>query len=194
MTYVRTSALTAKELNAFSRLLYTGYLNPHGIKGEGATASVANTYTCSPIEIPFKCQVNKIGILIGLLVNGNLKLGLHSSTALIPDLRIATTASVAVNTLATDDYNFIAPTTTVTINAGLYWVGGICDANYVIATSGVQFRYSQLSSQNTTKWNDSIYNAIYNEAVGSLNVPSPMTPVHQDNFNTLIFALLVTPL
>lgn len=177
MTYTRVSA--AKR-STYERLLYVlGNLSQADYLANTTNSdSVANEYKCSPIVIPKRCRIDKIGIYVGGgAVSGNLILAVHASKNDLPTTKVCQTAPTAVGGLQATAVNWLAVINPPIVEAGLYFVGWICSENYVAATSGIRVYEADVHTfAGAEDWSDGIY-GIYSENVGGFSVPSPMTPV-----------------
>lgn len=144
--------------------------------------STANDYYASPLIVPARCTLRRIGIRLGSQTNsGNMMLGFHDSDGdpPLPNNRVAQTASIAVAALSIRDWHWYTPTTEPTLRPGFYYVGWIDDTIFSDGVAG--FQVYQTSVLQTTV-NNTLFDGVigsYSQAVGAFSVPDPFIEVEQ---------------
>lgn len=135
---------------------------------------VANRLIVTPIQIPFRRRVVKLGIQPGLVVSGNFMLAFYADLNEFPEVLVCGTASTAVATLTANHWSWITPTSTPIIDAGLYYIGSICNESYVGGVSGMQLNRTSLATGGTPF---DAFGGSYRQDVGAFTLPDPMVEV-----------------
>lgn len=155
------------------------------------TSSVANRAFATPKFIHFRSRVDRLGLLVGTnRVNGNVEIGLYGPA--YTWARVCLTAPIAVAGMTANKWNWYTPTTTPTINPGLYWAVAVCDTSYVAATSGMLLR----------NWATTAFNNVMDTEVeglllsqlmnGAYPLPDPFVPVNESVAALWAFSLRVS--
>ena len=157
--------------------------------------STANRYVASPIIVPFRCRVDKIGVWAGGQVNsGQFMLGLHDSDVnLLPNALVCQTAAANVVGLSSNLLQFRVPTTTPTIQPGLYYVGYICDTTYALGVAGMRVMtvfIAQVVDAGLLTFDG--FGAAYIQNMGGFLMPDPFVEVLSDTHIVSCLALKVT--
>jgi len=172
------------------------YIVPFNVAGANIDA-VADRYFASPIVIPFRCRIDKIGIYPSVPLTGNCLLGLHRSTGttvLVPSTKVCGTAAFNANTMIDTAWKWVAPTTAEIVPAGFYFAGWVNSIVYQNGVSGMRAKAFRMDGTDGTTWNDGACAGTYHlAAVGGIVPASLATASVNQNHYMMLLGLKVTP-
>lgn len=158
----------------------------------GNQGSIANRAYGSPRPVPFRCRIDRLGFVCGGQANtGNFQIACYGPYPAWD--MICTMTPVAVNTLTANIWNWFTPTTTPTIQPGLYWFAHVCDTNYSAGVAGMQFAMQAVGNtiRNCLDLEVEGYNMV-ERMDNAYPLPDPFVPVNHSVNNFMSPSARVT--